>query len=1486
MLAPNPEFAEVLTSPLDLRGVPGPDTLAELVFRPKPTEDDTAPIILGTFGEGQLTVSLRSFRHAAVSLSRRFTDLGLPPGDCVCLARLPRTSESLAAVLYGALTIAGLRVLFPMYLEPDAFAEWLTCTKAKCVFWAAGEMRNGRGRDGDLALLSTLEAVARSVGVPAYCFEKDLDLSALMKCPAAKHDVDAPEVQRLCASSTAEDVMLVLTTSGSSGRAKLVCYRQKALLASCRAWSLAGIFSPEKLGGRCLCLLLAHSMGLRAFWNAMWTRQPLCLIPPEWFLEHPDRAKALLLEMKPEHITGGPAAFHTLLELGRIYPELKDTCFQHLRCGVSSGASFAPALCRRVSDSLGLHLENGFGMTETMQVLSTLVDGSLSQAEGTMGNPLPGVEVGLEAAASDGSAYKLWLRSPFSFDGYQSTNNGNGSSGRQPDGWIYTGDLVERTADGLRYLGRESGDFSKDGFGVKVQHALLAERYRELDPSIRHIEFFPLTQEPGLAALVFLEPQSSNGRQEPRGGGIQADAERRFGRRVRGEIESRHEKLLGNLDDFELRHMTIVRFACIAGLPPVTAKGNVSRHQIEDRYRETLDCLRGRAVKADGVVEIKRDRLLNRAGPRLTSPRRGEMLELANLDKNYVQAEGNYLYYDKGGKRTRVLDLVGGFGMDLFGHRHPALVGAVQEYAAGQLPWMGDQGSARRHEGELARLLVEAVSESTGQSYIVRFGSTGAEAVEIAIAHAFLERRERWDKFKRSQQRQFGSRAPQLLAQTLAAGEAAFCGALPRVLVFEGAFHGNSLGARALRGGRKSQIYQPMTRLTRVELPVNGDPDVEGLIAQGDLMLPALAEEGGVVLESEARFSSIIAAIYEPIQGEGGVREPSAHIVQQLQNREFPLIADEIQCGLGRTGTFLASQGIHADYYLFAKALGGGIAKISATLIERSRYVDRFDDHYSSTFAGDGFSCAIARSTLELIKSEQAPVRAANRGAEIKQRLLNLATAHPDVIAGVTGRGLMLGIHFRPAIGERMVSFRLLARHKFLGIAIASYLLNRHGLRLLPTLSATSTLRVAPSIYIADEDLDQLERGLESFCTAVERADSAELLDCFVEEELNLPGAQCGEPGLPRFSTALEAPAPGARRIAFLGHFVSPERDIAMIEPGLGALSRSARRILLQKVSALTEMKPAPLMARNLFNDRIWFYFILIGADTATIEEMNRSGKRDRFIQRIQDGIELAAQQGCEILTLGAHTSILSRDGMALHPPPGLCLTTGNSLTVAVGVSRILQACSECSLNGEDPRVIAILGATGNIGSALTRHLFRQKLPFTRVLLVARNRRRLQSLAGDLTKVSPGMEIEIATDLTAVREADFIVITTSTNEPLLYPHHVRSKGTVVVADISAPEAISPLARKLKNLRVIPLAGAVGLPGEADFVMASHFPPGTAYCCAAEGMLLGLASRSLMDSCNLLGPVTAENVEILAGLAAEHDFLAVADACAGSLRVGE
>ena len=111
--------------------------------------------------------------------------------------------------------------------------------------------------------------------------------------------------------------------------------------ASCASCDAAGMFAPAVLGGRSLCLLLCHSMGVRAFWNAIWTREAICLIHPEWFEERPERVRALLLQMRPEHVTGGPAVFRTLLALARLYPQLKTDCVRDLRSATGTTCSIS-----------------------------------------------------------------------------------------------------------------------------------------------------------------------------------------------------------------------------------------------------------------------------------------------------------------------------------------------------------------------------------------------------------------------------------------------------------------------------------------------------------------------------------------------------------------------------------------------------------------------------------------------------------------------------------------------------------------------------------------------------------------------------------------------------------------------------------------------------------------------------------------------------------------------------------------------------------------------------------------------------------------------------------------------------------------------------------------------------------------------------------------------------------------------------------------
>ena len=1667
------------------------------------TQPDLEPVLLGVVGTETFDVSLRTLRHAALQVARWARvargargarggepatgsacdpgaglaatgeasparlepsagagfrgGAGLRPGDTVCLIRLPRTSELLVAVAYAGLSAAGLRVLFPMAVDREHLGDWLARSEARAVLWAPAELGGPQGHDTDRALLAELEGELERQGLVAYDLERDVGLvEALRRAPRSSPDPRDPAVRAVGQGTGPETECLLLTTSGTSGESKLVRYRQGAFLQSCAAWEAAGLFSAERQGGRALCVLLAHSMGLRAFWNALWTRTPLCLIHPEWFSEHPARVRSLLRRMRPAHVTGGPAVVRTLLELGRVFPDLKESCYRDLRCLVSSGATFAGDAGRRVEASLGVALHNAFGMTETLQVLSTLAPGPLDGRPPALGNPLPGVRVGLEPAPGHpADVYRMHVRSPFGFAGYlqfePETGTGTGAGtgagagagagigaepgigasisqsdevpdtssccacpapaarrrpgpGRQAaegesgadegDPWFFSGDLVRYDGRSLQHLGREAADFINDGFGVKVARARLERLYEALERElpVHHVEWLPLRYEPGFAALVFWAgedgvwdetDEGASGAPSREGRGLTDVA---VLRRIEQALEVRNDRLFSRLDGLEARHLTVGRFACVAGPPLRTRKGNVRHAELAQRHRRLVERLTARHASGEDLRVVDREGQLGSADQRYVLPRLGRLLRLARLDKRYVSGRGDRLVYEEAGRRVEVLDCVGGYGGNLLGHNHPAVLDAAREMLDGTRVCLADQGSRRTESGALARRLSERLGRHTGASYVVRFGSTGAEAVEMALAHAALERQQRVERLVRELRQRVGGRFPVETQAAVARLEAALHERPPVVLALEGSFHGHSLGARSvLSDAAKRQPFAALTGLRAEFLPWSGGageapgggapggefpggeapgceapgceapgceapgceapegeapegeapggefpggeaPDREVPVGEG----PGSEAPGGEVPGSEApggeasraaaagfaarveqavarhritvevpdvgdgelRFrevtlDGVIAAIAEPVLGEGGVREVPAAVLAALGAHPFPLIMDEIQAGLGRCGSWLASQGVTADYYLFAKALGGGVAKISALAVERHRYVERFDTLYSSTFAGDALSSHVAARVLDVIDQEDVPGRAAERGQALGARLAALVRRYPEVVSAVGGRGLMQGVTLSPACVTGSVLLRIFAERELLGSLAASWLLDRHAVRMLPTLSAPFTLRVEPSAFVRDEDLDQLEAALAALCRALRDRDTGELLGPLVQEEQRLdaspaapaaPAAPAGRWSLP---VLVHPPAARAARVGFLNHLVHPERELALADPGLARLSRAARRELAHKLMALTELRPVMVSAENLLDDRLWFATFSIPGDVATLEGLHRAGDRARVVERIQEAVDRAADQGCEVVALGAFTSILSRDGEALVAPPGVQLTTGNTLTVATGALQLRRACVQAGLgrDGAPPR-LAVVGAAGNIGAGLVAHLTSPAAEaprFDEVLLVGRNRARLEQARQRLLR-SWGARwgsrapptLEISTELRELARVDAVAIATNTNEPLIYPSHLGGRGAVVIADISTPSAVSAEARALPHVTVVPLAGLVSVPGAASFVMSAASAPGMAFCCAAEAMILGL-EPGRVRGLRLVGRVEPRHVELLDELARTHGF---------------
>ena len=203
-------------------------------------------------------------------------------------------------------------------------------------------------------------------------------------------------------------------------------------------------------------------------------------------------------------------------------------------------------------------------------------------------------------------------------------------------------------------------------------------------------------------------------------------------------------------------------------------------------------------------------------------------------------------------------------------------------------------------------------------------------------------------------------------------------------------------------------------------------------------------------------------------------------------DRNIPLIADECQTGLGRTGAFLASEsyGVSADYVILSKALGGGLAKISALLIDRNRYRPEFDLIDSSTFADDEISCRVALKVLHLI-DEDAMSTCRRQGSYLLQHMRSLQKQYPGVIADVRGRGLMIGVQLHRPGRQSGFILNHLADRQLLGPLVASFLLNQHRIRVAPTLSDPSTIRVQPSLLIGRDRLQQLVAALQDVCEKI-----------------------------------------------------------------------------------------------------------------------------------------------------------------------------------------------------------------------------------------------------------------------------------------------------------------------------------------------------------------------------------------------------------------
>src|SRR5690606_37248194 len=176
--------------------------------------------------------------------------------------------------------------------------------------------------------------------------------------------------------------------------------------------------------------------------------------------------------------------------------------------------------------------------------------------------------------------------------------------------------------------------------------------------------------------------------------------------------------------------------------------------------------------------------------------------------------------------------------------------------------------------------------------------------------------------------------------------------------------------------------------------------------------------------------SKVVAIVVEPVQGEGGVNTPPEGYLKRVgelaHQHGVLILADEIQTGLGRTGSWFASvaAGLEPDIVTLAKPLGGGMVPIGAVIarkpIFRSLLPGLASKRHSNTFGGGSLAVAIGLKSLELLVEERHDRRAADLGSQGLRRLQQVAAKYPNLIEEVRGAGMLFALTLRPMIGFKV----------------------------------------------------------------------------------------------------------------------------------------------------------------------------------------------------------------------------------------------------------------------------------------------------------------------------------------------------------------------------------------------------------------------------------------------------------------------------------
>jgi 4-aminobutyrate aminotransferase len=341
------------------------------------------------------------------------------------------------------------------------------------------------------------------------------------------------------------------------------------------------------------------------------------------------------------------------------------------------------------------------------------------------------------------------------------------------------------------------------------------------------------------------------------------------------------------------------------------------------------------------------------------------------------RGEGAYLYATNG---RRYLDFTTGIGVTNTGHCHPRVVAAVREQA-GKL--LHGQVNIVYHQ-PLFDLVSELSQVAPPQLERFFFSNSGAEAVEASVKLA----------------RQATGR--------------------PNVIVFQGSFHGRTVGTMSLT--TSSTIYRRQYQPLMAGVFVAPFPYAYRYGWSDEETTAFCLRELRHLLYTQTAPEETSAMLIEPVLGEGGYVPPTPGFLAAVQTlaREHGilLIADEVQSGFGRTGRWFAHQhdGVDPDIMIMAKGIASGMP-LSGIAAREALMAKWIPGTHGGTYGGNAVSCSAATASIRVIREENLVENSARRGAQLLSLLRELQGRYP-VIGDVRGVGLMIGVEFTTADGE------------------------------------------------------------------------------------------------------------------------------------------------------------------------------------------------------------------------------------------------------------------------------------------------------------------------------------------------------------------------------------------------------------------------------------------------------------------------------------